>query len=40
MGGVSSMPGADEKHTQFWKENLKGSNHLENLGIYGRIISE
>jgi hypothetical protein len=25
-------------HTGFWWGNLKGRNHLENLGVDGRII--
>jgi hypothetical protein len=24
--------------TKFWSENLKGRDHLENLGVHGRII--
>jgi hypothetical protein len=27
-------------HTKFWSENLKGRNHVEDLGIDERIISE
>jgi hypothetical protein len=27
-------------HTVFWLENLKGGDHLEDLGVDGRIISE
>jgi len=25
-------------HTKFWSENLKGRDHLEDLGIDGMII--
>jgi len=27
-------------HTVFWLENLKRRDHLEDLGIYGKIILE
>jgi hypothetical protein len=27
-------------HTIFWLENLKGRDHLEDLGVDGRIIFE
>jgi len=27
-------------HTVFWVENLKGRDHLEDLGVDGRIILE
>jgi hypothetical protein len=27
-------------HTKFWSENLKGTIHLEDIGVDGRIISE
>jgi hypothetical protein len=29
-----------EMHTIFWLENLKGRDHLEDLGVGGRIILE
>jgi len=29
-----------EMHTKFCSENLKGRDHLEDLGVDGRIISE
>jgi len=29
-----------EMHTKFWLENLKGRDHLEGLGIGGRIVFE
>jgi hypothetical protein len=25
-------------HTKVWFENLKGRDHLEDLGVHGRII--
>jgi hypothetical protein len=25
-------------HTKFWSEDLKGRNHVEDLGIDGKII--
>jgi hypothetical protein len=27
-------------HTKFWSENLKGRDHLEDLGVDGKILSE
>jgi len=33
-----STLGRDEKCTQFWSEILKGRDHSEDLGVYGRII--
>jgi hypothetical protein len=27
-------------HTMFWLENLKGRDHLEALGVEGKIILE
>jgi hypothetical protein len=27
-------------HTVFWLENLKGRDHLEDVGVDGRIILE
>jgi hypothetical protein len=27
-------------HTQFWSENLKGSDYLEDVGIDGKIMLE
>jgi hypothetical protein len=29
-----------EMHTIFWFENLEGRDHLEDLGVDGKIISE
>jgi hypothetical protein len=41
MGGACSTNGRDEKCVQkFWSENLKGRDHLEDLGVDGRIILE
>jgi hypothetical protein len=30
--------GEEEIHTEFWWENLRERNHLENPGVDGRII--
>jgi hypothetical protein len=39
MGEARSTHGVDEKNTQnFWLENLKGTDHSEDLGSDGRII--
>jgi hypothetical protein len=27
-------------HTGFWSENLKGTDHIEDLGIDGKMILE
>jgi len=32
------MHGRDEMHTIFWLENLKGRDHLEDLGIDGKVM--
>jgi hypothetical protein len=41
MGRACIMHGRDEKiHTKFWLEKLKGKDHLEDLGIDGKIILE
>jgi hypothetical protein len=29
-----------EVHTKFWSESLKGRDHVEDLNVDGRIISE
>jgi len=34
------MHGRNEMYTKFWLENLKESNHSEDLGIDGRMILE
>jgi hypothetical protein len=43
MGRVYNTNEIRKKKTFFFffgLENLKGMDHLENLGVYGRIISE
>jgi len=35
MGGAHSMHGRDKKYV-FWLENLKGRDHMEDLGTDGR----
>jgi hypothetical protein len=41
MGGACSMRKRDEKCVHdFSEKNLEGSDHLESLGIDGRIILE
>jgi hypothetical protein len=40
MGGACGTHGRDEVHTKFWSENLKGRDHLEDLGIDGKMILE
>jgi hypothetical protein len=45
MHGAHSMheggrEGERQMHTKFWMMNLKGRDHLEDLGIDRRIISE
>jgi hypothetical protein len=37
MGGVCRMHGEDEKAYRFWLKSLKGRDHLEYLGVDGRI---
>jgi len=32
------MHGRDEMHTKFWLENMKGRDHMEDLGIDGNLI--
>jgi hypothetical protein len=27
-------------HAKFWSEKLKGRNHLEDIGVYGKVILE
>jgi hypothetical protein len=34
------MGGACSKYTVFWLENRKDGNHLEDLGLDGKIILE
>jgi hypothetical protein len=38
MGGACSTWERCEMHTKFWLENLKGRNHLEELGIDKNIL--
>jgi hypothetical protein len=38
MGEEYSTQERLEMHTKFWSENLKGSNHLEDLGLDWRKI--
>jgi hypothetical protein len=38
MGGACNPHGTDEKLKQFWLENLKGRDHLVDLGVDERII--
>jgi hypothetical protein len=42
MGRACSTHEKDEKciHTEVWLENLKGGDHLKDLGMDGRIILE
>jgi hypothetical protein len=40
MGRECSMSGRDEMHTIFWSDNLKGRDHLEDLGIDRKKILE
>jgi hypothetical protein len=39
-GGHVARMGEVRNHTKFWSENLKRSDHMEELGIDGRIILE
>jgi hypothetical protein len=32
--------GERKMHTKFWSGNLKGRDHLKNLGVDGRKITE
>jgi hypothetical protein len=38
MGRACSTHGRDEMHTKFWLENMKGRDHMEDLGIDGNLI--
>jgi hypothetical protein len=39
MGGAHNIHLRDEKCAQiFWLGNLKGKDHLEDLGVDGRIL--
>lgn len=37
MSGTCSDHGRDEKFKTFWSENLKGRNHLQDLGVDVKI---
>jgi hypothetical protein len=37
IGGTNSMHGRDEKYIQFHMEIIKGRDHLDDLGVDGRI---
>jgi hypothetical protein len=36
----SSILGRCERHRALWLENVKGRDHLEDLGVIGRIMLE
>jgi len=36
--GHTARMEAMRMHTTFWSENLKGKDHLEHLGVDGKII--
>jgi hypothetical protein len=36
--GIQHLRGTGEVHTGFWWGNLRDGDHLEDLGVYGRII--
>jgi hypothetical protein len=38
MGRACNTAGKTKMDTKFWMPNLRGKAHLEDLGIYGRII--
>jgi hypothetical protein len=40
MGGVCSTHEEVSTAYKFWSGNLKGRNHLEDLGVDGRILLE
>jgi hypothetical protein len=40
MNGTCSTHENDKNCIKFWSENLKGMDHLENLGVDGKIILE
>jgi hypothetical protein len=40
MGRACSTNKSLNMHTKFWSENLDGRDHMEDLGIEGRIILE
>jgi hypothetical protein len=40
VGHVARIRGKWEIHREFWSKTLKGRDHLESLGVDGRIILE
>ena len=38
MGGVCSTYGGREVYIRFWQGNLRENDHLEDLGVDGRIM--
>jgi hypothetical protein len=38
MGGAFGTWGRGEVHTGFWWGDLREGDHLEDIGLYGRII--
>jgi len=40
MGGTCNTHGRDEKCTVFWSERLEGRDHLEDVGVDGRLMLE
>jgi hypothetical protein len=40
MSQACSTHGSNEMYTEFWSGNLKGRDHMEDLGVDGRIIIE
>jgi hypothetical protein len=41
MGGAYSKHGRDEiRIKKYWSQNLKGTDHSEDLGVDGKIILE
>jgi len=40
MGGTWNLHGGGRKFAEFQLENVKGTEHLEDLGVDGRIILE
>jgi hypothetical protein len=40
MGGACSTHRDWEMHTKLWSKNLKGRDHMENLGVDEKVILE